>query len=131
MDGFIDNIEDATVENPNSRHVLYSGKHLQLVLISLGPGQETGVAVHDEGDQFLRIEVGQGVVTIDARESEITEGDGIVIPAGARHNLKSTGEKPLKLWSLYAPPRYSESHVAATLDDAEALPEKFDGTTTE
>ena len=131
MDGFIDNIEDATVENPNSRHVLYSGKHLQLVLISLGPSQETGVAVHDEGDQFLRIEVGQGVVTIDARESEIADGDGIDIPAGARHILKNTGEKPLKLFSLYAPPRYRESHVAATLDDAEALPEKFDGEITE
>lgn len=65
-----------------------------------------GEAVHDEGDQFLRIEAAHGVVTIDARETEINDGDGIVIPAGARHNIKNTGEKPLKLFSLYAPPRY-------------------------
>jgi len=131
MDGFIDHIEDATVENANFRHVLYTGKHLQLGLISLGPGEEMGETVHDEGDLFLRIEAGHGVVTIDARETEITDGDGIVIPAGARHNMNNTGENPLKLFWLCAPPRYREGHVAAPLEDAEGLTEQFDGTTTE
>ena len=131
MDGFIDHIEDATVENANFRHVLYTGKHLQLVLVSLGRGEDMGEAMREDGDQFLRIELGDGLVTIDGLETEITDGDGIVIPAGARYNVGNSGEKPLKLQVLYAPPRYRDGHVSASREDADALPENFDGKTTE
>ncbi len=131
MDGFIDHIEDATVENANFRHVIYTGRILQLVLVSLGPGEDIGEALCEDGDHFLRIELGHGLMTIDGRETEITDGDGIVIPAGARYNVSNTGEKPLKLHALYAPPRYRDGHVSASRKDADALPEHFDGKTTE
>jgi mannose-6-phosphate isomerase-like protein (cupin superfamily) len=131
MDGFIDHIEDATEDNSHFRRVLYTGKHLQLVLMSLAPGEDIGEEVHKDGDQFFRIEEGSGVVTIDGRETEITDGDGIVIPAGARHNIKNAGEKPLKLYTLYGPPHHRDGYTASTKVEAEAAHEEFDGRTTE
>lgn len=131
MDGFIDHIEDATQDNSHFRRVLYTGKHLQLVLMSLAPGEDIGEEVHKDGDQFFRIEEGSGVVTIDGRETEITEGDGILIPAGARHNIKNIGDKPLKLYTLYGPPHHRDGYSAATKAEAEAAQEEFDGRTTE
>ncbi len=131
MDGFIDNIEEATEENANFRHVLYTGNHLQLVMMSIAPGEDIGEEVHEGGDQFFRIENGHGLLTIDGRESEITDGDGIVVPAGARHNIKNVGEEPLKLYTLYAPPHHRNGHVAATRADAQENHEEFDGTTSE
>jgi len=131
MYGFIDSIEEATEENTNFRHVLYTGKHLQLVMMSLAPGEDIGEEVHKEGDQFFRIERGHGVVTIDGRETEITNGDGILVPAGASHNIKNLGEEPLKLYTLYGPPHHRSGYVAATRSDAKEVHEEFDGTTTE
>jgi mannose-6-phosphate isomerase-like protein (cupin superfamily) len=131
MDGFIDHIQDAAVDNSSFRRVLYTGKHLQLVLMSLAPGEDIGEEVHKDGDQFFRIEEGHGAVTIDGRESEITDGDGIVIPAGARHNIKNLGTKPLKLYTLYGPPHHRDGYAASTKEEAEATGEDFDGTTTE
>jgi mannose-6-phosphate isomerase-like protein (cupin superfamily) len=131
MDGFIDHIEDATEDNSHFRRVLYTGKHLQLVLMSLAPGEDIGEEVHKDGDQFFRVEEGSGVVTIDGRETEITDGDGIVIPAGARHNIKNAGEKPLKIYTLYSPPHHRDGYSAATKVEAEAAQEGFDGRTTE
>ena len=131
MEGFIDDIEEATVDNSNFRHVLYTGKHLQLVMMSIAPGEDIGEEVHKVGDQFFRIEDGHGLVTIDGRESEITDGDGILVPAGARHNIKNMGERPLKLYTLYGPPHHRNGVVAATRADAQKTQEGFDGTTTE
>lgn len=131
MDGFIDHIDDTTEDNNDFRRVLYTGKYLQLVLMSLSPGEDIGEEVHKDGDQFFRIEEGHGLVTIDGRESEITDGDGIVIPAGARHNIRNMGEKALKLYTLYGPPHHRDKYRAATKDEADASHEAFDGNTTE
>ena len=131
MDGFIDHIEDATEDNSHFRRVVYTGAHLQLVLMSIAPGEDIGEEVHKDGDQFFRIEAGHGIVTIDGRASEITDGDGIVIPAGARHNIKNAGEKPLKLYTIYGPPHHRDGYVAGTKDEAAKVHEEFDGKTTE
>ena len=109
-----------------SADVLY-----RLVMMSIAPGEDIGEEVHQDGDQFFRIEEGHGLVTIDGRESKITDGDGIVVPAGARHNIKNVGEEPLRLYTLYAPPHHRNGYVAATRADAQNSQEEFDGTTTE
>ena len=131
MHGFIDSIEEATEDNSNFRHVLYTGKHLQLVMMSIPAGEDIGEEVHEDGDQFFRIEEGHGVVTIDGRDSEITDGDGILVPAGARHNIRNVGDAPLKLYTLYGPPHHLNGYVAATRADAQSTHEQFDGKTTE
>ena len=131
MKGFIDPIEGSTEENSDFRRVQYTGKHLQLVLMSLAPGEAIGEEVHKDTDQFFRIEVGKGVVVIDGTSSEIQEGDGIVVPAGARRNVTNTSSKPMKLYTLYSPPHHRDGFVAATKAKAEASTEHFDGKTTE
>jgi mannose-6-phosphate isomerase-like protein (cupin superfamily) len=131
MDSFIDHIEEATEDNSHFRRVLYTGKPIQLVLMSLAPGEEIGEEVHEDGDQFVRIEEGHGVVTIDARESEITDRNGIVIPSGARHNIRNAGDKNLRLYTLHAPPHHRDGYAAATKAEAEKSHEHFDGRTTE
>jgi mannose-6-phosphate isomerase-like protein (cupin superfamily) len=97
MKGFIEDIEDRTEENSDFRRVLYTGKHLQLVLMALRPGEEIGEETHKDRDQFFRVEQGAGEAWIDGVRSKIKSDFGIVVPAGARHNIKNTGDKPLKL----------------------------------
>ena len=131
MKGFIDDIEDLTERNDDFRRVLYTGKYLQLVLMSIEPGEEIGEEVHDDHDQFFRIEDGRGEVVIDGVSTEIQADDAIVVPAGARHNFINTGDDPLKLYTLYGPPEHEDGVVRATKAEAEANEEHFDGTTTE
>ena len=131
MKGFVRNIERLTEGNTDFRHVLYTGKHLQLVLMALVPGEEIGEEVHDDHDQFFRIEAGSGVVVIDGRRRDIKADDGIVVPAGARHNVINTGTVPLKLYTIYGPPDHRDGIVRATKAEAESNEEHFDGTTTE
>lgn len=131
MKGFVADIEDLTEENDDFRRVLYTGKNLQLVLMSIEPGGEIGEEVHDDGDQFFRVEEGKGEVVIDGHRSKI-EGDfGIVVPAGARHNVINTGDKPLRLYTIYAPPEHRDGTVHRTKADADASDEHFDGKTSE
>ena len=105
MKGFIDNIEERAEKNEDFQHVLYTGKHLQLVLMSLKPGEEIGDEVHKDRDQFFRVEKGKGQMIIDGTTHKIKSDDAIVVPAGSRHNLINTCEKPLDLlddwWRLY------------------------------
>jgi len=129
--GYVDNIEQRTQENTDFRRVLYTGKNLQLVLMTLQPGEEIGEEVHDDRDQFFRIEAGEGEVLIDGRRSAIRDDFAIIVPAGARHNVRNTGKQPLKLYTLYAPPEHADGTVHATKADAEAHEEHFDGRTTE
>jgi mannose-6-phosphate isomerase-like protein (cupin superfamily) len=129
--GFIGNIEDRTEENPDFRRVLYTGPHMQLVLMALHPGEEIGDEVHSDTDQFFRVEMGKGEVWIDGQQTKIESDMAIVVPAGARHNIKNTGEKPLKLYTLYAPPHHADGTVQPTKADAEASTEHFAGQTTE
>ncbi|HUL03946.1 MAG TPA: cupin domain-containing protein [Gemmatimonadales bacterium] len=131
MKGFIANIEDLTEENRDFRHVLYTGPHMQLVLMALEPGGEIGEEVHDTVDQFFRVEQGKGEVWIDGHKAAIEGGMAIVVPAGARHNVRNTGARALKLYTLYAPPEHADGTVRATKAEAEASEEHFAGQTTE
>jgi mannose-6-phosphate isomerase-like protein (cupin superfamily) len=131
MKGFIDDIEKRTEENTDFRRVLYTGKHLQLVLMALRPGEEIGEEVHDDRDQFFRVEAGKGEVWIDGVRTAVQSDMAIVVPAGARHNVKNTGDEPLKVYTLYGPPEHVEGTVHRTKADAEAHEEHFDGRTTE
>lgn len=97
MKGFVGDIEDLTEDNAHFRRVLYTGRHLQLVLMSLKPGEDIGEEVHHDRDQFFRVEEGKGEVWIDGARSAIESDAGIVVPAGARHNVKNTGNGMLKL----------------------------------
>lgn len=131
MKGFVDDIDRLTVENKDFRRVLYTGKHLQLVLMALRPGEEIGEEVHDDHDQFFRIEKGEGEVWIDGQRTKIKADDAIIVPAGARHNVINTGDKKLKLYTVYGPPDHKDGIVRATKAEAEASEEHFDGATTE
>ena len=131
MKGFIDDIEKRTEDNRAFRRVLYTGKHMQLVLMSLQPGEDIGEEIHDEVDQFFRVEKGKGEVFIDGRTTKVESDMAIIVPAGARHNIRNTGEKPLQLYTLYAPPEHEDGTVRVTKADAEASSEHFEGVTTE
>lgn len=128
MKGFItSDIEELVEENRDFRRVLYTGKTLQLVLMSLLPGEEIGEEVHETRDQFFRIEQGKGEVWIDGVRSKLKKDRAVIVPAGARHNIVNTGEKSLRLYTLYARPEHRDGIVHATKADAEASDEHFDG----
>ena len=131
MKGFVADIEELTEENSDFRRVLYTGKHLQLVLMAIQPGDEIGEEVHDDRDQFFRVEEGEGEVRIDGKVSKVEGDDAIIVPAGARHNIVNTGDEPLRLYTLYAPPEHRDGTVHKTKADADASDEHFDGKTTE
>jgi len=135
MNGYITNIEREAKENTDFRRVLYTAKHHQLVLMSLNVGEEIGEEVHTL-DQFFRFEEGQGKVVIDGVESEVKDGDVVIVPAGARHNVVNVGtgtvgSGTLKLYTIYAPPNHKDGTVHVTKAIAEASEEHFDGVTTE
>ena len=131
MKGFVEDIEELVEKNVDFRHVLYTGKHLQLVLMSLRPGEEIGDEVHKDRDQFFRIEKGHGQVVIDGIMHKIKGDDAILVPAGARHNVINTGDKALKLYTLYGPPNHLDQLIELTKAEAVASKEKFAGATTE
>jgi len=131
--GYCDDIERLTLANEDFRRVLYTGEHLQLVLMTLQPGEEIGSEVHEDRDQFFRVEQGEGAVDIDGVANPVTDDFAVIVPAGARHNVRNTGAKPLKLYTIYAPPEHKDGVVQATKAEAEARhhDEEWDGKTTE
>jgi mannose-6-phosphate isomerase-like protein (cupin superfamily) len=132
MKGFKSNIEKATLENNNFRKVLYSGHHLQLVLMSLNVGEDIGAEIHKDNDQFFRFEGGSGKCVIDGNEYNVKDGDVIVVPAGAKHNIINVdGAKKLQMYTIYAPPHHKDGIVRATKKDAESNEAEFDGKATE
>jgi mannose-6-phosphate isomerase-like protein (cupin superfamily) len=132
MKGFKSNIEKDTLSNSDFRRVLYTGKNSQLVLMNLRPSEEIGEEVHKTIDQFFRFEKGEGIVSIDGTKRNVTDGDSVVIPAGARHNVINTSKTTeLKLYTIYSPPEHQDGTVRKTKADALAKPEEFDGKTTE
>lgn len=131
MKGYVVNLEQETVANTDFRRVLYTGHHTQLVLMTLQPGEEIGAEVHQTVDQFFRFDEGSGKVVIDGVEHEVADGFGVIIPAGADHNVINTGATPLKLYTLYSPPEHIDGTIRATKAQAIAEPEEFDGKTTE
>jgi mannose-6-phosphate isomerase-like protein (cupin superfamily) len=131
MKGYVDDIEKRTEENDHFRRVLYTGHNLQLVLMTIQPGEEIGEEVHDDRDQFFRIEAGAGEVWIDGRCNKVKADDGIIVPQGARHNVKCVGKEPLRLYTIYGPPEHVDGTVHKTKADADKAHEHFDGKTTE
>lgn len=132
MRGYKDNIEKLTLENSNFRKVLYTATHSQLVLMSLKPMEEIGMEVHNENDQFFRFESGQGKVVIDGNEYEVKNGDAVIVPTGAEHNVINTSDsEDLKLYTIYSPAHHQDGVVRATKAEAEANSPEFDGKTTE
>ena len=132
MKGFKSNIEKDTLANRDFRRVLYTGKNSQLVLMSLRPGEEIGDEVHRTVDQFFRFEKGEGIVTIDGAKQKVGDGDAVIVPAGARHNVTNASKTAeLKLYTIYSPPEHQDGTVRKTKADAMAKPEEFDGETTE
>lgn len=127
--GFIGNIDKLTIENKNFRKVLYTSKYVQLVLMTLKPGEDIGEEIHQDIDQFFRFEGGSGKVVINSRETNVKEDDAVLIPAGARHNVVNTGKKPLQFYTLYSPPEHKDKTIHAT--KAEQKEEHFDGKTSE
>jgi len=132
MKGYTINIEKDTLKNNNFRKVLYTGKHSQLVLMSLAPKEEIGMEVHKENDQFFRFEKGRGKCIIDGNEYELKDGVAVVVPAGAEHNIINTSTtEELKLYTIYSPAHHKDGIMRATKVEAEDNEAEFDGVTTE
>ena len=132
MKGYKSNIEKDTKKNKVFRNVVYTSKNLQLVLMSLKPGEEIGAEVHSDTDQFFRVDSGTGKCVIDRHVYILKDGDAIIIPARAKHNVINTHKtKALKLYTLYAPPHHKDGTIHRTKEIAENSDEEFDGITTE
>jgi len=132
MKGYIVALEKDTRKNSDFRRVLYTGKHSQLVLMNIKPGEEIGEETHHDVDQFFRFEKGEGKVTIDGVEHHVKDGDGVIVPAGAKHNVVNTSKRAnLKLYTIYSPPEHQDGVVRHTKKEAMASEEHFDGKTTE
>jgi mannose-6-phosphate isomerase-like protein (cupin superfamily) len=131
MKGYVANIEKIAKDNHNFRNVLYTAKHCQLVVMSLLPGEDIGEEVHHL-DQFFRCEAGEGKAILDGVSHKISDGFSVVVPAGTKHNIVNTSsDKPLKLYTIYAPPNHRDGTICKTKAYADAHEEHFDGVTTE
>ena len=130
--GYKDNIEKLTLSNNDFRKVLYTNSHMQLVLMSLKPLEDIGLETHNENDQFFRFEKGEGKVIINDTEYIVSDGDAVLIPMGAKHNIINLSDKEdLKMYTIYAPAHHKDGIVRNTKEEAEKNQEDFDGQTTE
>ena len=126
MIGWLGDIEEATESNEAFRTVLFTGKHTQLTVMRLGPGEEIGREVHPDIDQFIRVEVGRARVELGPDEETIAETHdlkddwAVIIPAGTWHNVVNAGDGELKLYSLYSPPEHPDGTVHQTKAEADA-----------
>ena len=119
MAGYVTDIEQKTLENDYFRQVLYTGPFHQLVLMTLQPGEDIGLEAHDDGDQFVRVESGQGEVVLNGERSSLSDGSAVVVPAGVEHNFVNTSQtEPLRLYTLYAPPEHPDGTVHRTKAEA-------------
>jgi mannose-6-phosphate isomerase-like protein (cupin superfamily) len=121
MTGYIANIEDATLKNSDYRRVLFTGKNLQLVLMSIEPGGEIGSEVHEDHDQFIRVESGSGQAILNGEKHALADGVAVVVPAGVEHNVVNTStDSPLRLYTIYSPPEHADGTVHRTKADEPA-----------
>jgi len=118
MSGFHTNIEKDSLDNDLFRKVLYTTQRSQLVIMSVQAGDDIGMEVHEDHDQFIRIEEGQGKAIIDDDEYELADGSAVVIPAGSNHNIINTGSGPLRLYTIYTPPEHADGTIHATRAEA-------------
>lgn len=131
MKGYVVNIEKTTLANDYFRKVLYTAKNCQLVVMSLKAGEDIGEEIH-QLDQFIRCESGEGKAVLNDVVHKISDGFAIIIPAGVKHNIINTsGDKPLKLYTVYSPPNHRDKVIHKTKKEAEANEEHYDGKTTE
>jgi mannose-6-phosphate isomerase-like protein (cupin superfamily) len=127
---FVVNINEATKQNDTFRSALWTGSHLQLTLMSINVGEDIGLELHPDLDQFIRVEEGQGLVKMgDSRtnldfQANVYDDFAFIIPSGKWHNLINTGNTPLKLYSIYAPPQHPQGTVHETKADAIAAEEE-------
>lgn len=130
--GYKNAIEKSTIDNNNFRKVEYTTTGLQLVLMSLLPGQDIGLEIHEENDQFFRFEKGEGKVIIGESEYEVVDGDVVIVPKGIQHNVINTSEtESLKLYTIYTPAHHKDAIIRETKEEAMANEEDFDGVTSE
>lgn len=131
MTGWVGNIEEVTLGNANFREVLFTGANTQLTVMRLAPGEEIGVEMHDDLDQFIRVEAGKARVTMGPTKDEVSathdlEDDwAVIVPGGIWHNVINTGDVDLKLYSLYSPPEHPDGtiHESKAEADAAEVPE--------
>lgn len=119
MNGFYVSLEQATLNNNNFRRVLFTAKHMQLVLMTLQPGEEIGLETHNTHDQFIRVEEGEGRAIIGNEEFSLTDGSAIIVPAGSQHNVINFNEKPMKLYTVYAPAEHPDGTIHQTKAEAD------------
>ena len=125
MTGYVANIEEETLKNENFRKVLFTGKYCQLVVMSLKPGEEIGMEVHNNLDQFFRIDAGEGKVIMNGEEREVEDGFAFIVPAGTEHNvLNTSSEKDLKLYTIYSPPNHPDGTIHKTKEEADKAEEE-------
>jgi mannose-6-phosphate isomerase-like protein (cupin superfamily) len=125
MDGWVGDIEKETLGNSTFRTVVFTAEHTQLTVMRLGSGEDIGLEVHENLDQFLRVESGRGRLQMGSSENDLEERDveddwAVIVPAGVWHNIVNTGEGELKLYSLYSPPEHPPNTVHKTKEEAEA-----------
>lgn len=125
MRGYHVELEQETLANENFRKVLFTAEHMQLVLMTLQAGEEIGMETHEEHDQFIRVEEGEGRAIIGEDEFVLKDGSAVVIPAGNAHNILNTGEGRLKLYTLYGPPEHSDGTVHANKAEADKYEEEY------
>lgn len=119
MNGYVTNIERDTLENEDYRRVLYTGEYMQLVLMTLQPGEDIGLETHAGHDQFIRIEAGTGYAQLDGERRDLADGSIVVIPSGAEHNIVNTSDtEPLRLYTLYSPPEHPDGTIQHTRAEA-------------
>lgn len=119
MKGYVANIEELALANDYFRQVLYTDTNVQLVVMSLKPGEDIGAEVH-QLDQFIRVEQGSGKAVLDGVENAIAPGSAIIVPTGVMHNIINTGADSMKLYTVYAPPNHPEGTIHKTKAEAEA-----------
>ena len=124
MTGYVGSIEKQTEQNNYFRQVIFTGKHTQLVVMCLQPGEEIGREVHPDVDQFFRLEEGQAkFIFNDNEEHVVGPGDGVVVPAGTYHNVVNVSNEPVRLYTLYSPPNHPDGTIHKTKAEADAAEE--------
>ena len=120
MSGYVIDIEKKALENPHFREVLFTAPHLQLVVMTLQPGEEIGLETHDDGDQFFRVEAGEGEALLDGERHPLHDGSIVVIPAGVEHNISNTSaSEPLRVYTIYTPPEHPDGTLHHTKAEAD------------